>query len=100
MDKREFIKRVEHAIPGERIVYHKGLLAADRLRSWDADLVGELAWVVGAPRGDFGRVEGGLGAGALLQTRIDPGSVEYALTMRRRLLSDEVDYLRSIKLAA
>lgn len=107
MTKRAFLNAVERAAPGERIVYHTGLLAYDRMpkldgtwpqASRDADAVAGMAWLIGAPK-DFGAGWGhrdaGLGAGQLLQRRTGQNSFEYALTMRRRISADEMAFLRS-----
>lgn len=101
MDLKQFIEAVTAAQAGERIIYHTGFLANDRLESPEVDLVAEAARAVGMPvgfkiggkAGDFVRC-GGMGAGALVQQGFGAGVYAYILVMRRPLSMTEVASLK------
>jgi hypothetical protein len=104
MKADEFLKAVETASPGERIVYHTGNLADDRERSRELDAVAAAAWKIGAPTkfiiggGADAFDASGFGAGSLVQQRHSACIYDYILVMRRPLTNvDSLDIRKCLK---
>jgi hypothetical protein len=103
MNRQELLTALKGATAGERIVYHAGFLAQDRERKPAIDLIGDIAWIVAAPKGfaiggrDDYQPAAGFGAGHLIQTRHDDGNYDYTLVMRRRLTFSEFEALKAMR---
>ena len=98
----QFLAAIAIAHPGDRVVYHTGFLANDRIANRTVHAIADAAWFIGAPKnfklgGSTGRLDfSGLGAGALHQRRsvmtdhLGRDRYDYLIYVRRHLSETDI----------